>query len=351
MYDLLCLFPHANASHSLIHYLNQHRRMHVAPFTSIARSLDDVLAYERNLRPFVPTIGVSTKDYDTPDITEKILEATKRDLVIQTVRDPVNSFVSQTNNELFLDKLHKLAGAPSTLLTIEERIADAVTRYITPAAAEIAYQIDSFKEHILIDVEDLKADKAAVTVKSLWRRICGSAEQSDLTSGWFLPIGARQFAQLRRFGSFKAACHDIRVVVHPVIEGDLWTGYYHAQKNVYAGKETILHTVDDARELLPSLRVGGKLHAVVYPQDWYKLHPRIREVIRERVPQLFAEQLRRFDRVFAQAETAMTFTIEALTPVQRELLKLGIEEDFRTFQRRHPDVADRWTESRTFLGV
>jgi hypothetical protein len=58
MYDFLCLFPHANASHSLIHYLNQHPGMHVAPYTTVSRSLDDVPAYERNLRPYVSPIGV-----------------------------------------------------------------------------------------------------------------------------------------------------------------------------------------------------------------------------------------------------------------------------------------------------
>src|SRR5690348_2979375 len=105
MYDFLCLFPHANASHSLIHYLNQHKLMHVAPYTSIVRSLDDVPAYERHFRPFVQALGIATKDYDTPDIVKGVLDATKRDLVVQTVRDPVESFIAQTNNSLFLDRL------------------------------------------------------------------------------------------------------------------------------------------------------------------------------------------------------------------------------------------------------
>src|SRR5262245_37262362 len=108
MYDFLCLLPHTTASDSLIHYLNQHRLMHVAQFEAIERSLDDVFAYERNFRTWMPTIGISTRDYDQREIVTKILAATKRALLIQTVRDPVESFVAQTNNAFFVHRLKGL---------------------------------------------------------------------------------------------------------------------------------------------------------------------------------------------------------------------------------------------------
>lgn len=153
MYDCLCLLPHANASHSLIHYLNLHKEMHIASYTSIVRSLDDILAYERNFRPFIKTVGVATKDYDAPDIVNKVLNACRRKLIIQTVRDPVECLVSQINNGKFIVGIREVLGQENSVdESIEKVIADAATRYITHGEA------DSFDEHIVIDVADLKGD-------------------------------------------------------------------------------------------------------------------------------------------------------------------------------------------------
>ena len=352
MYDFLCVFPHANASHSLIHYLNQHRLMHVAPYTSLCRSLDDVLAYERHLRPWVGTIGAAAKDYHDPEIVETLLTATKRDTVIQTVRDPVESFVAQTNNAWFVARFEKLVGREEQRQTVEELIADAVTRFITPAAAADAYQTHTFRRHLIVDVDDLKGDKAQGTVEMLWRELCGDADPINRVSNYYKPLGSRAFSKLREFGTLRwTFAEGQSIEIHPVAEGDLWTGNFDARKNRYFAHTEQLLTYPDVNELLPALKLKGSLSACVYPYAWHALHPHVRAALEAGLRPVFEKQMRALNQLFPEAEKAMTFTLDSLTPVQAELLKAGIEDDFRTFLRRHPAAAERWTVTRGFLGL
>ena len=351
MYDFLCLVPHANASHSLIHYLNQHRLMQVASYMSLSRSFGDILAYERRLRPWIKTIGAATKDYHDPEIAAIILGATKRDIVIQTVRDPVESFVAQTNNHRFLCRFETLIGRDAPQEPVEDLIADAVTRFITPAAAEDAYQVDTFRRHILVDVEDLKGDKAQGTVEMLWRELCGDDDPANRSSNHFKPLGSRGYSKLREFGAIRWAFAEDQVIeLHPVAEGDLWTNYFDATKNRYVAYDTVLLQYPNVNDLLPSLRLEGSLNVCVYPHEWHSLHPHVRAALGTQIRPLFEKQMRALNAAFPEAEKAMTFTLDSLTPVQVELLKAGIDDDFRTFMRRHPAAAERWTVTRAFLG-
>lgn len=142
MYDFLLLTPHAHASHSLVHYLNQHTALHVAPFSSIYRSLDDITAYERLMRAYIPVIGVATKTYNDLDIVNKILSASKRSTFVQVVRDPVECFVSRVRDEEHRSAFWSAIGKSPAIKTIEEQIAYAVTELVTPAFAAEAYQAD-----------------------------------------------------------------------------------------------------------------------------------------------------------------------------------------------------------------
>ncbi len=352
MYDVLCLFPHANGSHSLIHYLNQHRRVHVAPYTSLCRSMDDLLAYERNIRPWMPVVCAATKDYHLPDVTEKFLAATKRDIVIHTIRDPVESFVAQTNNEYFIRSFDAFAvNKPLEPVVMENTISDAVTRYITPAAAEEAYRVETFARHIMIDVEDLKGDKARGTVENLWRILCGDASPENRVSNQFKAIGSRAFARLRAVGGFQFDAGPLAVTIFPHVEGDLWNWYYDAPNNYYASREAVLWTYDDVNALLPALRLSGALRICAPPQEWYRIHRVVRDGVLKDIVARFEERMRIINFIFAEAEKAMTFTLEKLTPVQADLLKFGIEDDFRRFLQRHPQEAGRWTVTRKFLGI
>jgi hypothetical protein len=352
MYDFLCLFPHANASHSLIHYLNQHTKMHVAPYASLSRSLDDLLAYERNLRPALKTIGAATKDYHDPEIVKKFLDVTKRDIVVQTVRDPVESFVAQTNNSWFVRKFSELMGKGGARESVEELIADAVTRFITPAAAEKAFEVDSFKQHIIIDVEDLKGDKTQGAVETLWRTLCGDDNPAHRTTNHYKPIGARNFTKMREFGAFALnIAEGKRLTVHGMADGDLMNNYFDAKQNTYGARDVVLMKYPDAAQLVPSLRLTGPLRVCAYPYEWHLLHPRLREMLLPEVCRAFEIQMAVLNKIFAEAETAMDFSLESMTPVQKELLKVGIEDDFQTFMRRHPAAAERWTVTRTCLGL
>jgi hypothetical protein len=352
MYDFLCLFPHANASHSLTHYLNQHTKMHVAIYTSLCRSLDDLLAYERNLRPALKSIGAATKDYHDPAIAEKFLAVTKRDIVIQTVRDPVESFVAQTNNAWFIRKFFELTGKDGTREPVEELIADAITRFITPAAAEKAFEVDSFKQHIIIDVEDLKGDKTKGAVEALWRTLCGDDDPAHRTSNHYKAIGSRGFVKMRERGGFVCNVADGKqITVYGVADGDLMTSYFDAKHNVYSARDMVIAEYPDASALVPALRLTGPLRICVFPHEWSLLHPRLRDWLVPQIRQAFEQQMVTLNRIFAEAEKAMDFSLDVMTPVQQELLKMGIEDDFRTFMRRHPAAAERWTVTRSFLGI
>jgi hypothetical protein len=351
MYDFLCLFPHAAASHSLIHYLNQHQLMQVASYTSVSRSLDDIFAYERHIRPFIKTIGVATKDYDVPDIVQKILGATKRDLLIQTVRDPVQNFVAQVNNGLFVLQLNKALGRAADPWTIEWAITDALTRYITPAAAEDAYEASSFKTHVIVDVEQLKGDMAVKTVQSLWLVICGNANPANFPNAVFKALGARGFTQLRSSAGYTAIYINTKIPIMPLADGDLWLGYYDAKTNIYGGKEVRLHTYPDGNALLPALRLNCPVHMCTYPAVWHGLHPKIRAPLIHALMPGFEQTMAQFNKIFAAAETAMTFSLDSMTPLQHEMLKAGVAADFSVFMRRHPEVAEKWTVTRSYLGI
>lgn len=352
MYDALCLFPHANGSHSLIHYLNQHRRLHVAPYTTLCRSMDDLLAYERNIRPWMPVVCAATKDYHLPDVAEKFLAVSKRDIIIQTTRDPVESFVAQTNNDFFVRTFDAVgAGKPVPPPVMEEIIADAVTRFITPAAAEKAYETDSFERHILVDVEDLKGTKAQGTVESLWSMLGGDAAPENRVSNHFRAIGSRSYARLRAVGPFQFHVGALPVMIFPVQEGDLWNWYYDAPNNYYAGRDAVLWEYEDVNLLLPAMRLSGPLRVAAIPQEWNRVHRAVRDAVIPQILPVFEQRMRAINHIFAEAEKAMIFKLDNLTPVQTDMLKFGIEEDFRTFLRRHPQTAERWTVTRNFLGI
>ena len=325
--------------------------MHVAPYTSIYRSLQDVTAYERNIRPYVKIVGISTKDYHLPEVTKALLEVTKRDLVIQTVRDPIESFISRMNREFFLDSLHKLANQPFDRFSVDDTITDAVVRTITPTAAEAAYEVSTFKEHIIIDVEDLKGDRAEATVRSLWLRLCGDASPANTSHAAFKPIGSRAISQIRTFGSIFIKSENIKIHIFPVVDGDLWIGYFDPINNFYSGKEAILNTFPDIRELAPDLKLDGPVHMAAYAHNWYKIHPKIRPHLCAAAKVYFIKQMRRFNDMFVEAEKTMTFTLDSMTPLQREILKASLEDDFFSFRRRHPAVVERWAMARTFFGV
>ena len=303
-------------------------------------------------RPAVRTIGAATKDYHDPALVEKILGATKRNIVVQTVRDPIESFVAQTNNTWFTHRFAEITGKGRVRETVEELIEDAVTRFITPAAAEAAYEVDSFRQHIIVDVEDLKGDKTEGAVEALWLALCGDASPANRVSNYYKPIGSRSFAKLREFGGFQCSVPGgPPLLIFAIPEGDLWTGFYDATANIYRGREQILKSYPDAAAMAPALRLTGTLNMCAFPHEWCAIHPTMRAALLPVIAQSFEAHIHRVNEMFSDAEKAMDFTLESLTPAQAQQLRVGIESDFRTFMRRHPAAAERWSVTRGFLGL
>jgi len=353
MYDFLCLLPHACASHSLIHYLNLHRDMHVASYTSIVRSLDDVGAYERHFRPFIDYVGIATKDYDTPEIFNKVLDACKRRLVIQTVRDPVECLAAQIYNGHFHRKIRMLVGIKvEEDLTIEEYIRDGVVRYITHAEAERVYEVDSFDNHRIIDVVDLRADKIEGSLNQLWIDIFGNAAAKNLISrDYFTSMGSKRITNLRSYGGFIYKEGGLKLRIMPVADGDLWIGNYDAIKNQYVGRETRLHTFPDINEYLPALELSGPLHMCTEPLAWHLIHPKLRHKVLESCLALFKQRMQLFDRIYSTAKETPVFSVDDFTPLQKEILKASIEADVRLFGKRHPEIVEKWDVTNQFLST
>lgn len=348
MYDFLLLAPHAHASHSLIFYLNQHARMHVAAYTSIFRSLDDVHAYRRSFEAWMPCVGVATKDYDDPKIVDVILGATSRKTLVQVVRDPIECFVSQSRDRQYRATLMPLLGKKFDDFAPEAAIADAIARYITPAHAAGVYQAPSFDRHLVVDVADLKGDTASATVASLWRELCGDDKVESPT---FQPIGSREFTLLRTHCRIKAQVLGRTRPFQARLEGDHWVGYFHAALGAFSGAEAHVCTFPNARELMPSLGLTLPIHVFSSVEEWYSIHPSLRKPVAFRLGEAVAAKLRTLDPMHAAAKAAMTFALDDLTPVQSDLLRFGIEDDYATFRKHHPAVAERWTETRKFLGL
>jgi hypothetical protein len=350
MYDFLCVLPHNTGSHSLTHYINQHRQVHLAPDMSISRA-DDVLSYERYFRPWVKTIGVATKDFHLPERAAKLLSATKRDLLIQTVRDPVQSLVAAWNYHLFAVRLRELAKRDPGHQSLDDFISRNILENLKSHAVEVAYEADSFKEHLIIDVEELRGEKAGVTVRGLWVRLAGNADPQNLVSAWFAPLGSRQFTQLKEFGTLGVEVGNRVCRFSPMPEGQLWTGYFNANKGIYNGWGQPLITYPDPNVLLPSLKLSGPLHMCPITEEWLAVHPMIRDSVLDRVRPWFENHMRWLDGIFFEAEKAMTFSVDDLTPAQADKLKIALEPDFAAFRNRHASVADRWLITRKFLGV
>ena len=350
MYDFLCVFPHANASHSLTHYLSQHPQVFASTYTSIYRSLDDIFAHERHLRPWISNVGIVTKDYHDPDIARKISDSVSRRHALLTVRDPVGSVVAQRNNSLFLNGFSKALNRPFNLETVEEHIQDAIKRYVTPTAAEDAYDLRSYEQYRIVDIDELKGANAAKTVSSIWAQLGADISLPELAGAKFPPLGSRGYTQLRGLPLVgQIANAEIQFFAKP--DDELWLGYYDAKKNLYSGREQTIHTFENSSDVLPSFKLAVPLHISVYEAQWASVHPHIRQGLARKVVPGFINHLRILDSAYAFGETHMTFTVESFTPLQRDILASGIEDDFSTFLRRHPEVAERWTVTRSFLGI
>ncbi len=353
MYDFLCLLPHAHASYSLIHYLNLHKHMHVAPYASISRSLDDIMAYERNFRPCIDCIGISTKDYHDPEIVSQVLGATRRDLIIQVVRDPIECFVSQVNNAAFIKRIRTLLNLEADPpMTMEEFIGDAVTRYITPYEAYRTYKADTFKRQVIIDVEDLKAGKIDGTLNRLWDLICGDSRDESLSSrNYHTSIGSKRVVNLRAYGGFYYREENLEIRIQPYAEGDLWRGDYNAIHNRYNGREVCLHHYPDINQYLPSLGLQGALHMCTDPFHWHQVHPKLRESIIGKCKPLFEDRMRTFDQIYKAADSGRLFTLDDLSSVQKEILKASIAHDVNGFGSLYPEVVEKWSVTNAFLAA
>ncbi|MBM3514351.1 MAG: hypothetical protein FJX59_11645 [Alphaproteobacteria bacterium] len=293
-------------------------------------------------------VGIATKDYDDAKTVKIISDATRRATLIQIVRDPIECFVSQVRARQYRAVLIPQLGKKFEDFTPEAGIADAVSRYITPGAAAEAYLADSFERHVVVDVADLKGDRSAATVAQLWRQLCGD---DNVDAPTFQPIGSREFVLVRTYSRAKADVAGRSRAFTARLDGDHWTGYFNALTGTYQGAEARVCTFPDASELMPSLGSRLPIHVFTDAEMWHSIHPSLRQPIARLVAKSLAERLKRLDPIHAAAKAAMTFTLADLTPVQRDLVRFGIEEDYAKFRKRQPAAAERWTQTREFLGV
>lgn len=351
MYDFLCVLPHGCASHSLTHYLNLHKDLHVAPYPSITHSQDDILAYERNFRPFITNIGIATKDYADGAFAESILAACTRRLLIQTVRDPVDSFVSLIRNNRSHRKLTELrGGSPPPEASIESFITEASTQFLTHGQAEMAYEASSFDTHILLDVVDLRGDKIHPNLESLWTAICGSARAEDISPcDEYISLGSKFVFDLRQFCGFFYEEGPLRIEIKPRPDGDLWQGTYYPKENRYDGWEEILHTFPDINAYLPSMGLSGPIHMCAYASQWAGVHTKLRPKVIENCIPLFETNMRWLDQAYRATDSITPFELDDLTTLQSEMLKASIHADVTAFGQRHPEIAGKWETTNALL--
>ncbi len=258
MYDFLCLMPHATASHSLQHYLNLHKDIHVAHFLFIGGYQDRIDAHERNFRPHIQHLGLSSKVYHERPHVETILNSCSRKLIIQAVRDPVACLISQINNTQMVAGIYKIRGAEYDHASLDQQIEDAVTRYITHNAASQAYDVASFDEHILVDMTDLMPDTVDETLTKLWLSICGNADRDRLISdNYKTELGSKFARYLRDYGIVVFRDVGVELKLAARTDADLMIERYDPLTNTYTSDNICLHTFPDINEYLPSMQATG----------------------------------------------------------------------------------------------
>ena len=351
MYDFICLTPHTCASHSLLHYLNFHKEMHLASYQSIQSNFDDILAYERNFRPFISTVGVHTKDYMSPNIVSGVLKASDRRLFIQAVRDPIESFVSQVQTEQLISRineLRKLENAPR--VSMKEQIAYAVPRYLCHAKASRVYEADSFDKHIIFDVSEMKGDKVEGLLKKLWIAMCGNADEENLVPNrQYISLGSKLLSDLRKTGgiSYREAGIELTILLCP--DGDVWQGRYDATLNQFRGWQERLYAFPDINAYLPSLKLSGPIHMCARPSEWCQVHPKLRPKIIERCIPLIEARMRDFEKWYSLASAMTLFTVDDFTPLDKDMLRASIQADVAEFGRRNSAVVEKWDVTNRFM--
>lgn len=350
MYDFLLVAPHGHASHSLIHYLNQHPDLEVAPYLAILRNWEDVGQYERAFRPWIKSVGISTKHFSKPHAAAAILNATQRSVMIQVVRDPVETFVSIYRAQQLADVLYlKLDPAPPNEGPIDPAalIDSCLTRYLNPTAASDVFEADKFQAHILVDVLDLRGDGAEVTVKALWNILVGNADVPDLA---FKPLGSSPYHMVRTFLNPEFRVGPTSIPLTFRYDGDHMTGYHDPSVDAYVGHEERIYTFPEAMAVLPNCGVAGPLHLCAARPAWSQTHPKMRPGMLKMLVPHALQVLNNFNTAYAEALKAVTFSLDDLTPAHKDLLKAGLEGTVTTFAKRHPAVVERWKTTTAFLG-
>ena len=349
MYDFLCLSPHGTGSISLTNYLNQHRFVHVAAFFDDEKS--DILSYERFVRPWTRVVGYATKDYHIPAIAKKNLEAARRILLIQTTRDPIEALISLANWRVFASRFWPLFyGRAKQEIDVDAVITSILEKYVKPHAAELAYEADTFKRHVIIDVSELRGAGAERVVRELWLALCGDADIRNQLSNHFAPLGSPRYHYLSKF-HMGLDVGEFHVDLFGIPDKELRVGAYDHERNIFISRDCRLHTYADINTLLPSLGLTGQLHMCTNHTQWFTLHPKSHPIILEQAIPAFEKQMRRFDMAFAESQRESNFLFESIPLAQREIIKVEISRDFQEFKKRHPEVADRWSVTRSYLGI
>lgn len=354
MYDFLCLFPHTCASHSLLHYLNFHKDMHLASYQSILRSgVDNVLDYERNFRPFINTVGVLSKNIEDQRWVKSILNASDRKLLVQSVRDPIGAFVSQLNQARGLAIITQARGdkeEPYDLVSIEQKISDALLKYLSHAKASQAYEAESFDRHIVFDTSELKGDRVEGLLKELWIAICGNADEENLIPNRkYISLGSQLIYDLRRGGNFTYEIGGQILGIYPLVDGDPWLGSYYPDTNRYNGFTERLHSFPDINEYLPAMGLSGPLHMCARPANWGAVHPKLRPKLVEQCIPIFEKRMRTFGKYYELLKEITLFTADDFTPLQKEIFKASIQADVAKFGRLHPEIVEKWDVTNSVL--
>jgi hypothetical protein len=92
------------------------------------------------------------------------------------------------------------------------------------------------------------------------------------------------------------------------------------------------------------------LYLCTRPADWSCIHPALRASYTAALVPRAEDALKRFNIAYGEAKAAATFTLDDLTAAQKDTLKRGIENDFATFYKRHPNIASNWKATQSFLG-
>lgn len=350
MYDFLCLLPHGTGSVSFVHYLNLHKKMHVASFQWVAGREDLIEAHEKNFRPFFDHVGLSSKTYHKRLWVQNILNACSRQLLIQTTRDPVGCLVSQIYNAELIARIRSMLGLAYESQSIEHQISYAAKAYITHHRAACAYEAAGFDEHIVVDMSEFMPGRAGETLKKLWLTICGNADRECLVSeDYHVDIGSKYLRFLREYGTVKYQDVGIELELVPITEGDLATGKYLPTLNQYIGNEVCLHTFPDINEYLPAMQMSGQLRMCTTPAQWTSIYPKLRSKVAQKCILVFEENMRALNHVFLLLMRTKQFAVDDFTDAQRETLKELIAEDVTEFEKRHPAVVEKWTVTNDFM--